>query len=64
MATKHVFHFPSDTNTAHFADECAKLGVNLTAEQAIFIIVETDDERVLEAARELGALHHTEEPPL
>jgi len=60
MATKHTFHFPSDTNTSHFAEECQKLGVELKAERAIFVLYEGDDERVLEAAKELGALHHVE----
>jgi hypothetical protein len=65
MATKHTFHFPSDTNTTHFKEECDKLGVELTAERAIFVMCETDDDRVLEVARELGALHYAEgETPL
>jgi len=65
MATKHTFHFPSDTNTQHFAEECQRLGVELKAEKVIFVMCETDDDRVLEAATELGALHFAEgESPL
>lgn len=58
---RHTFHFPSDSNTQHFKEECDKLGVELKADRVIFVLCETDDDRVLEAARELGAIHYTEE---
>ena len=57
---KHTFHFPSDTNTQLFTEECEKLGAELKGERVIFVLYEGDDDRVLEAAKELGALHVAE----